>query len=85
MKEGNYIKMREITQGDYLEFIKNHKKVIIENTEIILGEKQIDELQPKDFELESETVWSFKDRGIGQLIRATIEVIGHPISLGMLF
>lgn len=63
MSEKKYIKMREITHENYLNFIKKHKTIMIEDTEITLGENHIEELQPKNFDLESETVWSFEDRG----------------------
>ena len=56
--------MREVTNEDYLAFIKNHKSVTIENTEIELGsQKQIKTLQPTDFSPETTTVWSFQKRG----------------------
>lgn len=58
------ISMQEVTQADYLEFIKKNKKIIIEDTEIEIGQYwKITELQPKDFELETNTVWSFPQRG----------------------
>lgn len=34
-------------------------------------------LQPNNFALEPTTVWSFKDRGIGQHTQGSIVVIGH--------
>jgi DNA modification methylase len=56
--------MKEITREDYKAFIKNHEKIMIEDTEIILGKAKNNKgLQPKNFEQESETVWSFPDRG----------------------
>jgi len=58
------ISMQEITQKDYLKFIKNNKKIIIEDTELEIGKNwKITELQPKDFELETNTIWSFPKRG----------------------
>lgn len=63
MKE-KFIEMKEITQKDYLEFIKTHKSVIIENVELEIGKKwPIKELQPKNFKPETTTVWSFENRG----------------------
>lgn len=59
-----YIEMREVTYADYVEFIKNHKKVKIEDTELeIGGKKKIKQLQPANFEPETTTVWSFPNRG----------------------
>ncbi|MEM5871738.1 MAG: DNA methyltransferase [Candidatus Aenigmatarchaeota archaeon] len=59
-----YIEMKEITQEDYKEFIKKNKKIIIEDTELEIGKhKKIKMLQPKNFELETTTVWSFPERG----------------------
>ncbi|RLF42759.1 MAG: DNA methylase [Thermoplasmata archaeon] len=56
--------MREVTYADYVEFIKNHKKVKIEDTELeIGGKKKIKQLQPANFEPETTTVWSFPNRG----------------------
>ena len=59
-----FIEMREVTQKDYLEFIKTHKFVVIENVKLEIGKKwPIKELQPKNFKPETTTVWSFPDRG----------------------
>lgn len=59
--------MKEITSKDYKEFIKKHKEVEIENVKLTIGEpKVIKELQPKNFTLETETVWSFPEGGHGQ-------------------
>ncbi|MEM3944375.1 MAG: DNA methyltransferase [Thermofilaceae archaeon] len=56
--------MRLITLEEYLEYVKNHKEVVIEDTVIKIGEKhRIKEYQPKNFKLETTTVWSFPDRG----------------------
>jgi len=58
--------MQEITQDDYLEFIKTRDKVTIENVEIklIKNNWNISTFGPPlDYELERTTVWSFKDRG----------------------
>jgi DNA modification methylase len=60
----NLIEMKEITSKDYKEFIKKHKEVEIENVKLTIGgPKVIKELQPKNFTLETETVWSFPERG----------------------
>ncbi|MFC1454768.1 TRM11 family SAM-dependent methyltransferase [Candidatus Undinarchaeota archaeon] len=56
--------MRALTHTDYNKFIKTRKEIEIENVKIPLGEKkEIKNLQPGDFEIESESVWSFPDRG----------------------
>ncbi len=59
------IPMKEIKEEDYLEFIKSHDTVIIEDVEIPLmkNKHKIEEFEPKDFKLETTTVWSFPDRG----------------------
>lgn len=59
-----YIGMKEITYDDYIEFIKKHNEITIENTKIKIGKPhKIKEFQPKDFELEKINVWSFPKRG----------------------
>lgn len=57
--------MKEITHEDYLEFIKTHDRVIIEDVEIELQKNWVIKSYgpPKDFTLERTTVWSFPDRG----------------------
>ncbi|MGC9059391.1 MAG: DNA methyltransferase [Candidatus Aenigmatarchaeota archaeon] len=56
--------MKEVTYEDYLEFIKTHKFVVIENVKLEIGKKwPIKELQPRNFKPETTTVWSFPDRG----------------------
>lgn len=63
-KQEELLLMKEITQSDYADFIKKHKKIVIEDTELEIGQHwKITELQPKDFELETNTVWSFPKRG----------------------
>ena len=60
----DYIEMREVTHADYLEFVRTHKKVKIEDAELeIGGKKKIKQLQPVDFESQTTTVWSFPNRG----------------------
>jgi DNA modification methylase len=64
MGEKKYIEMKEITNKDYRAFISKHKKVIIEDTELEIGNhNKIKRLQPENFELETTTIWSFPDRG----------------------
>jgi len=59
-----YIEMKEITHEDYLEYIKDHKFVVIEDTKLEIGKSwPIKEFQPKNFSLEKTTVWSFPKRG----------------------
>ncbi|MEM1921323.1 MAG: DNA methyltransferase [Desulfurococcaceae archaeon] len=56
--------MRLITYEEYVEYLKNRKEVVIEDTVIKIGEKHdIKEYQPEDFTLETTTVWSFPERG----------------------
>jgi len=62
--EEHFIQMKEVTQKDYLEFVKNHKFVVIEDVKLEIGKEwEIKELQPKNFKQETTTVWSFPDRG----------------------
>ncbi|MEM3620386.1 MAG: DNA methyltransferase [Nitrososphaerota archaeon] len=60
-----YRSMELVTYEDYLEFIRKHRKVIIEDVEIELGkEREIESYSPpSDYKLETTTVWSFPDRG----------------------
>jgi len=56
--------MLEITKEDLLNFVKNNKKIVIEDIEIeVGGNKKITRLQPENFQLETTTVWSFPKRG----------------------
>ncbi|MEM3398842.1 MAG: DNA methyltransferase [Nitrososphaerota archaeon] len=56
--------MRLITLEEYLDYVANHKEVMIEDVVIRIGERhQIKEYQPRNFALETTTVWSFPDRG----------------------
>jgi DNA modification methylase len=60
----NFINMKEVTHKDYLEFIKTHKFVVIENVKLEIGKNwPVKELQPSNFKPETTTVWSFPDRG----------------------
>jgi DNA modification methylase len=64
MSNANENNWREITDVEYRKFIENHSYVIIENTKIEIGKpKKVKLLQPKDFKLETTTVWSFPKRG----------------------
>lgn len=57
--------MIEITHNDYLEFLKTHDSVVIENVEIKFQKNwKIKSYGPsKDYTLERTTVWSFPNRG----------------------
>ncbi|MEA3307399.1 MAG: DNA methylase, partial [Elusimicrobiota bacterium] len=69
-KNKSYIKMQEITEEDYKNFIKKHNEIVIEDkiggkpVIIKIGQKKkIKKYQPKDFELEGTNVWSYPRRG----------------------
>lgn len=56
--------MREITEQEYREFIKDRKEIAVDGTRVKLLEgSQIKLYEPKDFSLEKTTVWSFEHRG----------------------
>ncbi|MEM0233680.1 MAG: DNA methyltransferase [Candidatus Nezhaarchaeales archaeon] len=58
------MRMRLVTFEEYLEYVKTRREVVIEDTVIRVGEKhEIREYQPRDFTLETTTVWSFPERG----------------------
>jgi hypothetical protein len=62
--KAKYISMKLITQEEYVEYIKTHNIVHIEDEEIIIGKPhKIEKYQPDKFSLETTTVWSFPDRG----------------------
>lgn len=64
MTEQNIIQMEEVTDNDYKSFVSKHKKIVIEDTELEIGNhNNIKMLQPENFELETTTTWSFPDRG----------------------
>ncbi len=64
MSDNKYVSGREITDEDYKEFISKHKSIVIEDTELKIGEPpKIKMLQPENFQLETTTVWSFPNRG----------------------
>ncbi|MEM0135364.1 MAG: DNA methyltransferase [Thermoplasmatales archaeon] len=64
MEESRIIKMREITDEDYKKFSDTHKKIVIEDTELEIGNyKDIKVLEPGEFEQEVTNVWSFPKRG----------------------
>jgi len=64
MAEQNLIQMEEVTDKDYKSFVSKHKKIVIEDTELEIGNhNEIKILQPENFELETTTIWSFPSRG----------------------
>jgi len=60
-----YPSMREITVRDYLNFLKEHELVVIENQKVKVHRKwDIDKWAPsEEYKLEGTTVWSFPNRG----------------------
>ncbi len=56
--------MREVTEQEYKEFIKDRKGILVDGTRVKLVEgSQIKLYEPKDFSPEKTTVWSFENRG----------------------
>jgi len=56
--------MREVTEQEYREFIKDRKEILVDGTRVKLVEgSQIKLYEPKDFSPEKTTVWSFENRG----------------------
>ncbi len=56
--------MREITEREYKEFVKDHREIAVDGTKVkLLVGSQIKFHEPKDFNLEKTTVWSFEHRG----------------------
>ncbi len=69
-KKKSYVKMKEITDDDYKNFIKKHNEIVIEDriggkpVVIKIGQKKkIKKFQPENFELEGTNVWSYPKRG----------------------
>jgi hypothetical protein len=69
--------MREITETEYKDFLKNQDFVVIDNVKVsLVKEHRITKFEPDNFKLETTTVWSFPERGdCGQHIKETIEQI----------
>ena len=64
MERLDTFKMKEITENDYKKFVEKYTKVVIEDTELEIGNyNEIRTLQPEEFEQEVTTVWSFPKRG----------------------
>jgi DNA modification methylase len=56
--------MKEITTKDYQEFIKTHNFVMIENVKVpLIKRPKIESFEPREFKLETRSVWSFPNRG----------------------
>jgi hypothetical protein len=57
--------MTAIDREEYLQFLKHHKSVLIENVDVRLsGKWKLSSFSPpKDYRPETTTVWSFPDRG----------------------
>lgn len=63
-RKNRYISMRLVTFEEYLEYVKTRGAVRVEDVEILVGRShRIEEFQPREFALETTTVWSFPDRG----------------------
>ncbi|MBC7092233.1 MAG: DNA methylase, partial [Nitrososphaeria archaeon] len=59
-----HISMNEVTYQDYLQFIRKHEYVIIDNVKLEIGRKWfIETYNPTNFKPETTTVWSFPYRG----------------------
>jgi len=64
MGEERYASMRLITWDEYFRYVKRHRTIRIEDVEIEVGKPHnIKEFQPRDFALETSSVWSFPERG----------------------
>ena len=56
--------MHKITDNDYITFLKSNQEVVIEDQHIVIGKEIIiKDLEPDNFKLEIENIWSFPDRG----------------------
>jgi len=56
--------VREITEQEYREFIKDRREITVDGSRVkLIGGSQIRLYEPKDFALEKTTVWSFEHRG----------------------
>ncbi len=60
-----FVKMRLVTVEDYLEFVKAHDHVTVEQSKVSIGRPwRIGGYAPsQEYRLEGTTVWSFPDRG----------------------
>ena len=56
--------MREVTEQEYREFIKGHDRIVVDGKTVkLINGAKIKLLEPKEFELERTTIWSFENRG----------------------
>jgi DNA modification methylase len=56
--------MREVTEAEYKDFLKNHDFVVIDNLKVpLIREHKLTKFEPENFKLETTTVWSFPERG----------------------
>lgn len=56
--------MREVTEQEYHEFLENHNEVAVEGKPVkLVSGGRIALVEPKEFALETTTVWSFENRG----------------------
>ncbi|MEM2759721.1 MAG: DNA methyltransferase [Nitrososphaerales archaeon] len=60
-----YAGMTLVTEKDYQQFVKRHKRVTVGNVSIPIGKAMLikEFAPPRDYKHESFTVWSFPDRG----------------------
>ncbi|MFN4227844.1 MAG: TRM11 family SAM-dependent methyltransferase [Candidatus Ratteibacteria bacterium] len=59
-----YKEMQEITEEKYFQFLKTYDFVVIENVKVpLIKNHNIKEYEPKEFKLETTTIWSFPERG----------------------
>jgi len=63
-RRGRYRSMRLVTFEEYLEYVRSHRSVQVEDARIEVGRPwRIRDFQPREFSLERTTVWSFPERG----------------------
>ena len=63
-RRGRYMSMRLVTLEEYLEYVRSHRSVQVEDARIEVGRPwRIRDFQPREFSLERTTVWSFPERG----------------------
>jgi hypothetical protein len=56
--------MRQVTEQEYRDFIRDHKEVVIDGNHVkFIDSSQVKLFEPTDFVLEKTTVWSFENRG----------------------
>ncbi len=56
--------MRKITEQEYKDFVKDYKEITVDSSKVrLIAGSQIKLYEPKEFNLEKTTVWSFEHRG----------------------